>query len=68
MSDSVEILPTLVDLKTIMTCTGLSRPGIYKMMSEDRFPKPIKLGRSSRWYLTEIRAWLQAQPRKTQPA
>ncbi|HGH5998168.1 TPA: helix-turn-helix transcriptional regulator [Morganella morganii] len=48
----------LVDLKFICEKTGLSRAFIYKMMSNDSFPKPLKMGRSSRWYLSEFHTWL----------
>lgn len=53
----------LIDLKFICEITGLSRGGIYKLMSNDLFPKPLKLGRASRWYLKEIEAWLDSQHR-----
>jgi len=46
----------LLDVKLI---TGLSRSSIYRMASEGKFPKPIKLGaRSSGWLATEIDQWL----------
>ncbi|MBY6259696.1 AlpA family phage regulatory protein [Phytobacter diazotrophicus] len=48
----------LIDLKFICDNTGLSRAFIYKLMSNDLFPKPLKLGRSSRWYLNEFVQWL----------
>ncbi|HIC1157054.1 helix-turn-helix transcriptional regulator, partial [Escherichia coli] len=31
----------------------------YKLISEGHFPKPIKLGRSSRWYKSEVEQWMQ---------
>ncbi|WP_273827121.1 helix-turn-helix transcriptional regulator [Providencia rettgeri] len=53
----------LVDLKFICENTGLSRAYIYKLMSNDLFPKPLKLGRASRWYLSELRGWLESRER-----
>ncbi|WP_338418125.1 helix-turn-helix transcriptional regulator [Klebsiella oxytoca] len=50
----------LVDLKFICEKTGLSRAFIYKLMSNEQFPKPLKLGRASRWYLREFEAWLDS--------
>lgn len=32
---------------------------IYKLIKDGAFPKPIKLGRSSRWLQSEVEAWLQ---------
>ncbi|HGT3976467.1 TPA: helix-turn-helix transcriptional regulator, partial [Escherichia coli] len=29
------------------------------LISEGHFPKPIKLGRSSRWYRSEVEQWMQ---------
>ncbi|WP_127960403.1 helix-turn-helix transcriptional regulator [Serratia microhaemolytica] len=28
-------------------------------MEDGKFPKPIKLGRSSRWYKSEVQSWMQ---------
>ena len=50
----------LVDLKFICEKTGLSRAFIYKLMSNEQFPKPLQLGRASRWYLIEFEAWLDS--------
>nr|WP_318012694.1 AlpA family phage regulatory protein [Pectobacterium versatile] len=30
---------------------------IYKLISQGRFPKPIKLGRMSRWKAADYYAW-----------
>ncbi|HHR5551439.1 TPA: helix-turn-helix transcriptional regulator [Klebsiella aerogenes] len=53
----------LVDLKFICESTGLSPAYIYKLMSNDLFPKPLKLGRASRWYLSEFKDWLESRLR-----
>ncbi|ELY3194671.1 AlpA family phage regulatory protein, partial [Salmonella enterica] len=31
----------------------------YKLIGDGLFPKPIKLGRSSRWRKSEVEVWLQ---------
>ncbi|MGM0511794.1 MAG: helix-turn-helix transcriptional regulator [Pseudomonadota bacterium] len=54
----------LVDLKFICENTGLSRAFIYKLMINNVFPKPLKLGRSSRWFLSEFLEWLNDRHRK----
>lgn len=48
-----------VDMAFITRLTGLSDKWFYQLISEGRFPKPIKLGRSSRWLESEVEAWLQ---------
>lgn len=50
-----------VDMAFITRLTGLSDKWFYKLIKEGVFPKPIKLGRSSRWLQSEVEAWLQAR-------
>ena len=40
--------------------TGLSRTTIYQMMAEDRFPKPVRLGkRAVGWRESDLSDWLE---------
>ncbi|MDQ2351477.1 helix-turn-helix transcriptional regulator [Klebsiella quasipneumoniae] len=48
-----------VDMAFITQLTGLTDKWFYKLISSGEFPKPIKLGRSSRWLESEVEAWLQ---------
>lgn len=50
-----------IDMKFITCLTGLSDKWFYKLIQDGEFPKPIKLGRSSRWLKSEIEQWLQAR-------
>lgn len=50
-----------VDMKFITHLTGLSDKWFYKLIQDGEFPKPIKLGRSSRWLKSEVENWLQAR-------
>ncbi|QMR76478.1 AlpA family transcriptional regulator [Enterobacter sp. RHBSTW-00175] len=38
--------------------TGLTDKWFYKLIKDGLFPKPIKLGRSSRWRQSEVEDWL----------
>ena len=49
----------LVDMAFITTYTEMTDTWFYKLISEGLFPKPIKLGRSSRWLKSEVEAWVQ---------
>lgn len=49
----------LVGMTFITSFTQLSDKWFYKLISEGQFPKPIKLGRSSRWLQSEVEAWVQ---------
>ena len=50
-----------VDMKFITRFTGLTDKWFYKLIQDGEFPKPIKLGRSSRWLQSEVEAWMQAR-------
>lgn len=49
----------LIDMVYITTYTGMTDKWFYKLIQDGRFPKPIKLGRSSRWYKSEVQSWIQ---------
>lgn len=48
-----------VDMAFITRLLGVSDKWIYRLIKDGIFPKPIKLGRSSRWLKSEVEAWLQ---------
>ncbi|ECI0838828.1 AlpA family transcriptional regulator [Salmonella enterica subsp. diarizonae] len=49
----------LIDMTFITTYTGMTDKWFYKLIGDGLFPKPIKLGRSSRWRKSEVEVWLQ---------
>ena len=49
----------LVTMAFITGLTGLTDKWFYKLIKDGEFPKPIKLGRSSRWLQSEVEVWLQ---------
>lgn len=49
----------LVDMSFITTYTKMTDKWFYKLISDGVFPKPIKLGRSSRWLKSEVESWMQ---------
>lgn len=58
-SNNIDLMnDKLVDMIFITEFTGLSDKWFYKLISEGKFPKPIKLGRSSRWKESEVQEWL----------
>lgn len=50
-----------IDMKFITRFTGLSDKWFYKLIQEGVFPKPIKMGRASRWLKSDLEEWLQAK-------
>ena len=53
--------PVLLKIDEVSAMVSQSRSTIYAKMNERRFPEAIKLGNSSRWYKTEILAWINEQ-------
>lgn len=48
---------SLIDMKFITRDTGMSVQWFYRLMKQDKFPKQIKLGTSSRWKYADYRRW-----------
>ncbi|MDX6819113.1 helix-turn-helix transcriptional regulator [Klebsiella oxytoca] len=48
-----------VDMALITSLLQMTDKWIYKLIKDGVFPKPIKLGRSSRWLKSEVENWLQ---------
>ena len=51
----------LIDLREVTQKTGLRRTAIYERIARGDFPVAVKLGTSSRWVLSEVDAWIDAQ-------
>lgn len=49
----------LVDMAFITKYTEMTDKWFYKLIQDGVFPKPIKLGRSSRWLKSEVESWMQ---------
>lgn len=49
----------LVDMSFITNYTKMTDKWFYKLIQDGVFPKPIKLGRSSRWLKSEVEIWMQ---------
>lgn len=48
----------LVDMTFITGYTNMTDKWFYRLISENAFPAPIKLGRSSRWLKSEVEKWV----------
>ncbi|MGV4276342.1 helix-turn-helix transcriptional regulator [Citrobacter farmeri] len=60
MTEHISLLDDqLVDMRFITKLTGLTDKWFYKLIKDGAFPKPVKLGRSSRWLKSEVESWLQ---------
>lgn len=53
------MMTRLIRLKEVMVMTGLSRSGVYKYISEERFPANVPLGgRAVAWVESEVQDWI----------
>lgn len=50
-------MDALIDMKFITSDCLLSDKWIYRLISQERFPRPIKLGRMSRWRAADYYSW-----------
>lgn len=49
----------LVSIAAVAAILDRSRASIYRDIAQKVFPKPLKIGRSSRWRMSEVNAYIQ---------
>ncbi|WP_065357258.1 helix-turn-helix transcriptional regulator [Kluyvera georgiana] len=60
VTNNTELLnDQMVTMAFITKFTGMTDKWFYKLISEGAFPKPVKFGRSSRWFKTDVVKWLE---------
>lgn len=56
-----QLQAALLNVKTVMDTTGISRSTIHAKVKDGTFPAPIKLSaRCVRWHSEAIRQWIDA--------
>lgn len=63
LTDAADTLDRLLTIDAVAEALAVHRASIYRMIQEQGFPRPLKIGSRSRWRQSEIKAWLEAQPR-----
>ncbi|MET5577896.1 helix-turn-helix transcriptional regulator [Klebsiella aerogenes] len=48
---------SLIDMKFMMEDAGFTAKYFYSQINAGKLPKPIKLGRTSRWMYADYQAW-----------
>jgi prophage regulatory protein len=62
------MLHQISKLPRVKKDTTLSGSTIYRLVSEGKFPKPIKLSkRSSGWITSEVQDWIQQRINASRP-
>ncbi|HEY8711068.1 MAG TPA: AlpA family phage regulatory protein [Burkholderiaceae bacterium] len=50
-------------MPTVMRITGLGRSTIYRLIADQKFPSPVRLGpRAVAWRRTDLDQWSDARP------
>ncbi|EOF9229574.1 helix-turn-helix transcriptional regulator [Klebsiella pneumoniae] len=48
---------SLIDMKFMMEDAGFTAKYFYSQINAGKLPKPIKLGRTSRWMYVDYQSW-----------
>lgn len=55
--------PVFLRMPTVMRITGLGRSTIYRLIADQKFPSPVRLGpRAVAWRRTDLDQWSDARP------
>lgn len=61
-----EIAVVFLRLQAVIRVTELSRSTLYRLIADEQFPRPVRLGpRAVAWRRTDIEAWCEARPTST---
>jgi prophage regulatory protein len=57
------VTPVFLRMPTVMQITGLGRSTIYRLIADQKFPSPVRLGpRAVAWRRTDLDQWSDARP------
>jgi prophage regulatory protein len=45
-------------INEVTKIVGFKKSTIYKFIKNNGFPRPVKIGKSSRWLLSDINKWI----------
>lgn len=54
--------------KELCDLLGISKTALHKYSKDGTFPEPIKIGRSLRWNMENVQAWIAQQEQTKQLA
>ena len=49
----------LLTIEIVIELTSMGRTSIYQFINDGTFPRPVKVGKSSRWVESEVEQWIQ---------
>jgi prophage regulatory protein len=61
MHDTESQIDRIIRRPELLKVTGLSAATLYRLMAEDRFPKPVRLSDNAvGWRATAVFSWLES--------
>ena len=58
--------PVFLRMRTVIRLTGLGRSTIYRLIADQKFPRPVRLGpRAVAWRRSDLDLWSDARPTAT---
>lgn len=54
-----QLAPALLPFHALSAYVSFGRSRIYQLIQDGSFPPPIKIGKSSRWLMMEVDAWVE---------
>jgi excisionase family DNA binding protein len=56
---SVDTAPQLIRAEDVARMMGVSERTLWRLLSAGKLPQPVRIGRSTRWRLAEVRQWIE---------
>jgi prophage regulatory protein len=56
---STETQPMLVNAEEVARMLDVSERTLWRLVSAGKVPTPVRIGRSTRWRLAEVRQWIE---------
>lgn len=62
-STAQSVQPVFLRMPTVIRLTGLGRSTIYRLIAQQKFPGPVRVGtRAVAWRRSDLDRWSEARP------
>lgn len=55
---SIDATPKLINAEELAKLMDVSERTLWRLLSGGKVPKPVRIGRSTRWRLAEVTEWI----------
>lgn len=56
---STDVAPKLINAEELAQLMQISERTLWRLLSGGKVPKPVRIGRSTRWRLAEVTEWIE---------